>query len=216
MINVVCVLRQGGSVGYNADWVQKLHNGISRNLNIPHRFVCLSDCDVPCERIPLDTAGDGFWAKLQLFKPGNITGPTLYLDLDTVICQNIDGIIEAVQHEKFVMWHEVDRNIHSSAMLWWSGDYSFLWDLYLSQPLEHWKTLYGQIPLYGDQALISENVTHSLFTDMLPLDWFHIATTKDHKKKHLNFDNTKILHFREPKIKPSLLPYHPLVSKHWI
>jgi hypothetical protein len=216
IINVVCVLSQNKNGIYDSSWVKKLHNAISRNLTIPHRFICLSNCDVECERIFLDDTGDGFWTKLQLFKPGNIVGPTLYLDLDTVICQNIDEIIERVYNEKFVMWYEADVGVHSSAMLWWNGDFSFLWDLYMSQPLEHWKELYKNPPLYGDQALISENVDHSLFTDFLPSDWFRIATKKDHKIKIPNIEQIKILHFRSTGIKPNLFPTHPLISKHWI
>ena len=65
MINIVCVLRQGGKVGYDASWVEKLQNAVARNLTVPHKFICLSDCEVPCERIPLEITGDGFWAKLQ-------------------------------------------------------------------------------------------------------------------------------------------------------
>jgi hypothetical protein len=212
MINVVCVLREGGKVGYDATWVEKLKNSVARNLTLPHRFICLSDCDVSCERIPLDTNGDGFWAKLQLFKPKLFNGPVLYLDLDTVICDNIDEIINSVMTEKFVMWLEADKQIHSSAMMWWQGDYSFLWDLYLSKPLAHWKELYSTPPLYGDQALISENVDHTLFTDYVSTEWFHIVNKKDHL---LDLSKVKILHFRKVHTKPSTLPNHPLVKQHW-
>ena len=212
MINVVCVLREGGKVGYDATWVTKLKNSVDRNLTLPHRFICLSDCDVKCDRIPLDTDGDGFWAKLQLFKPNLFNGPVLYLDLDTVICSNINEIIKSVMNEKFVMWLEADKQIHSSAMMWWQGDYSYLWDLYLSQPLSYWKELYGTPPLYGDQALISENVDHTLFTEHISSEWFHIVNKKDHL---LDLSNVKILHFRKVHTKPSTLPNHPLVKQHW-
>lgn len=213
IINVVCVLRQGGKVGYDASWVRKLKDAVSRNLTLPHKFVCLSDCDVPCERIPLDTTGDGFWAKMQLFKPNIFSGPVFYIDLDTVICQNIDDIILKVSNEKFVMWYESDKGVHSSAMMWWNGDCSHLWDLYLSKSLDYWKTLYGAMPLYGDQALISENIDHKLFTELLPNEWFHIASKKDN---FLNLDNVKILHFRKVHTKPSTMPDHNLIKSHWV
>ena len=213
MINVVCVLRKGGKVGYDSTWVEKLQNAVSRNLTIPHRFVCLSDCDVSCERIPLDTNGDGFWAKMQLFKPGLFTGPVFYLDLDTVICGNIDEIVKSVMNENFVMWLETDKQIHSSAMMWWQGDYSHLWDLYLSKPLSYWKELYGIVPLYGDQALISENVNHTLFNNFVPAEWFHVVRKHDDR---LDLSNVKILHFRKPHTKPSVLGNHKLVKDHWV
>jgi alpha-N-acetylglucosamine transferase len=212
-INVVCVLRQGGKVGYDASWVRKLQDAVSRNLTLPHKFICLSDCEVSCERIPLDTEGDGFWAKMQLFKPVQFEGPVLYIDLDTVICSNIDDIILKVANENFVMWYESDREVHSSAMMWWNNDCSYLWDLYLSKSLDYWKSVYGAMPLYGDQALISENTDHKLFTELVPNDWFHIAGRKDDL---LDLSKVKILHFRKTHTKPSTLPNHPLVKKHWI
>ncbi len=70
MINIVCVLRFGGKVGYDASWVEKLKNSVARNLTLEHKFICLSDCDVPCERIALDMIDNGFWSKMQLFVLG--------------------------------------------------------------------------------------------------------------------------------------------------
>ena len=96
MITVACVLRQGGKVGYDASWVTKLRNSVARNLTLPYRFVCLSDCDVDCERIALEPGGQGFWSKLQLFRPGQFDTPVLYIDLDALICQNIDDIVTRV------------------------------------------------------------------------------------------------------------------------
>jgi len=213
MINVVCVLRKGGKVGYDASWVEKLKSAVARNLSLPHKFICLSDCEVPCERIILEPTGDGFWAKLQLFKPGLFDGPVFYLDLDTVICSNIDSVVSSLTRENFVMWLEKDKQIHSSAMMWWQGDHSYLWELYLSKPLSYWKELYSTVPLYGDQALISENTSHTLFTDLMPNSWFHIVSKRD---EHLDLSAVKILHFRKVHSKPSTMTHHSLVKKHWI
>ena len=213
MINVVCLLRQGGKVGYDASWVEKLQRGVQRNLTLPHRFVCLSDCDVPCERIELLPGDHGFWSKLQLFRPGILSGPTLFLDLDTVVCGDLDEVISRLQNQKFVMWIEADKNIHSSAFMYWEGDHSYLWDLYQSQCLSHWQSLYGSPPLYGDQAIISEHTDHTVLTDYCPADWFHIASRKD---AGLDLDTVKILMFRKVSQKPSTMGDHLLVQRHWI
>jgi hypothetical protein len=213
MINVVCVLREGGKVGYDASWVEKLQNSVARNLTIPHKFICLSDCEVNCERIPLDIVGEGFWSKMQLFKPNLFKGPVFYLDLDTVICGNIDEIIKSVMNEKFVMWLETDKQVHSSAMMWWQGDFSYLWDLYCSKSPEYWKSLYGAMPLYGDQALISENTEHTLFNSFTPKEWFHVVRKHDDR---LDLSKVKILHFRKAHTKPSVLTNHQLVKQHWV
>lgn len=87
-LTVLCVLKSGGS--YDAEWVRKLRDGVTRNLTKSLRFACLSDVEVPCERIPLTEGWPGWWSKIELFKPGTITGPTLYLDLDTVVTGSLD------------------------------------------------------------------------------------------------------------------------------
>lgn len=214
MLDVVCVLRSGGKVGYNAEWVIKLQNAVARNLSYNYRFTCLSDCEVPCNRIVLEKGDYGFWSKLQLFKPGAFTQATLYLDLDTVICQSLDPIIEKIKDQKFVMWYEADKNIHSSAFMYWQGDHSYLWHLFKSHPMNHWEQLYGSPPLYGDQALISENTQHSLLTDLCPAQWFHIANAK--KDCDLDLQQVKLLMFRKTSQKPSTMPMHALVKSYWI
>ena len=213
MLNVVCLLRQGGKVGYNSEWVDKLQRGVQQNLTIPHRFVCFSDCAVNCERIELQTGDYGFWSKMQMFKTGLLTGPTLYLDLDTVICSNIDEVINRIQHQRFVMWFEADKNIHSSAFMYWQGDHGELWDTFISKPMSHWESLYSTPPLYGDQAIISENVQHTVLTDHCPAEWFHIASHKDVGR---DLSEVKMLMFRKVAQKPSTMGYHPLVQAHWI
>jgi hypothetical protein len=215
MINVACVLRAGGKVNYDATWVAKLQRAVSRNLSIPHRFVCLSDCDVPCEKIPLLPGHRGYWNKLQLFRSDifNNNWPVLYLDLDTVICKSIDEIYQKIKKQKFVMWHEQDNGTHSSALMYWNGDYNYLWELYNSKTFEYWNDLYNAPPLYGDQALISENTKHQLLTDHCPSSWFHIAGSK---VKNKNIDDVKILFFRKAKFKPSTMLDNHLVQQHWI
>lgn len=212
LINIVCVLKNGGKVNYNFLWVEKLKNSIQRSLSIPYRFVCLSDVDVPCERIELDNADPGFWSKMQIFRPGLFNGPVLYIDLDTVICKNIDDIILKSMDKKFVMWIEKDKEIHSSALMFWNGDFSYLWDLYKSKPFDYWNNLYSSPPLYGDQAIISENTDHLVFLDYCPTEWFHIASKRDNS---LNLENVKILMFRKSSQKPSTMLDHQLVKNYW-
>ena len=212
MINVACVLRAGGKVGYDAAWVAKLQRAVERNLSHPHRFVCLSDCEVPCEHIALETVGKGFWSKVQLFKPGLFDGPVLYLDLDTVICSSIDSIVDCIKDQSFVMWYEADKLIHSSAFMWWQGDHSHLWQLYQTQDPSYWASLYSSPPLYGDQAFVSEHVEHTLLTDHCPNNWFHIASHRDTNMS----DDIKLLMFRKTSQKPSTMPDHPLVQAHWL
>jgi len=213
VINIVCLLRSGGKVGYDASWVEKLQRGIARNLTLDHQFICLSDCEVDCQRIPLEDGDWGYWSKLQLFKPNQFQGPVMYFDLDTVICQNIDDVVDRIKKRKFVMWYEADKGIHSSAFMYWQGDYSHLWDKFKSKPVDYWDSLYSSPPLYGDQALISENTKHYLLTDHCPTEWFHIASRRD---SDYDLSKVKILMFRKSAQKPSTMIDNELVKNHWI
>lgn len=221
MINIVCVLRQGGKVGYDASWVEKLQNSVSRNLSTPHRFICLSDVDVPCERIPMDMVNDpkapGWWAKLQLFKPGLFQGPVLYFDLDTVITGRLDELVNTVmsQHD-FLMEYDSNYNISSSAILYWNGDYSNIYHEYMKDPAyyEHRYSLANQGPerQVGDQAVIATLTPHRYINDVCPRQWFHVVGKQDHRA---DLSQVKVLMFRKAKQKPSTMLDHPLVQQHW-
>ncbi len=87
MLTVACVLKSGGI--YDATWVERLRDGVARHLHTPYRFVCLSDVDVPCDRIPLEHNWPGWWSKIELFK---LRGPVLFFDLDTVIVGDLSDI----------------------------------------------------------------------------------------------------------------------------
>lgn len=89
MITFLTVLKSGGI--YDAEWVRKLRDAIARNAG-EHRFACLSDVDVPCERIPHKHDWPGWWPKMELFRPGVVTGPTLFLDLDTIITGSLEWV----------------------------------------------------------------------------------------------------------------------------
>jgi len=209
MINVVCVLRNGGKVGYDATWVEKLKNSIARNLTLEHKFICLSDVDVPCERIPLIGQGSGFWAKLELFRPKLFDGPVLYIDLDTVICANLDDVVNRIKDQQFVMLKETDKNVVSSAVMWWQGDHSYLWDQYLEISSETIKEKYSKMPRYGDQAFIEDYTNHTLLQDYIPTEWVGFSSQQEVPA------DIKILIFRKVSQKPSTMLDHPLVQQHW-
>ena len=114
-LTVICVLRS--SPEYDASWVEKLKNGVERNMTVPHVFKCLSDVEVPCERIPMVEDWPGWWSKIELFRPGVITGKTLYLDLDTVILSNIDHLTN-FKHDFAMMRNLNAPYMPGSAVMW--------------------------------------------------------------------------------------------------
>lgn len=155
MFSVICVLRSGGS--YDASWVEKLKNSCERNLP-KHVFNCLSDVSVPCNRIPLQHDWPGWWSKIEIFRPNVIDGPTLYLDLDTVIVGKI-GILPSIPD--FAMLQSFWRqDAVGSGVMWFSGDNipHKVYEKFAKQPkayiAHHERNADGTY--VGDQAFISD------------------------------------------------------------
>lgn len=119
-LTVACVLKSGGI--YDATWVARLKASVAKYLPIEHRFVCLSDVDVPCERIPLEHDWPGWWSKIELFK---LPGPVLYFDLDTAIVSDLSSIAKAAQNSqesRLLLLRDFYRpNGYGSGVMAWSA-----------------------------------------------------------------------------------------------
>jgi len=117
-LRVICV-RWGDKFGDN--YVNALRAGVERNLTIPHTFECAH----------MELGLPGFWNKLGLFRPGFITGPTLYLDLDVVVMGNLDWALEAAKAAPISMpWvhGKYDTYTPHAAVMTFSGaDVSKAW-----------------------------------------------------------------------------------------
>src|SRR4029079_6492258 len=84
-VTVVCVLWMGEFQDrhYSPAWVTRLRDMVAACLPLSHRFICLSNVDIPgVETQPLRTGWPGWWAKLEMFDPSRDFGDRiLYLDL---------------------------------------------------------------------------------------------------------------------------------------
>lgn len=166
MLTVACVLKSGGI--YDATWVARLRDGVARHLPIEHRFVCLSDVDVPCERIPLVHGWPGWWSKIELFK---LPGPVLFFDLDTAIVGDLSEIAQTAQRSSFAMLRDFYRlgdGVGSGVMAWDDDDLvSKLYRDFAREP----SVLQGRYAAGGDQAFIEVHFDERLVTrwqDVLP------------------------------------------------
>lgn len=97
-LTVACVLWMGEFEGrrYSPAWVHRLRDQVAAWLPVPHRFVCLSNVEVPgVETLPLTTGWPGWWAKVEVYKPALDLGDrVLYLDLDVFITGDLAPIAE--------------------------------------------------------------------------------------------------------------------------
>ncbi|MCP1832830.1 hypothetical protein [Bradyrhizobium sp. USDA 4545] len=151
MLTVACVLKSGGI--YDATWVARLRDGVTRHLAQPHRFVCLSDVEVPCERIPLEHDWPGWWSKLELFK---LRGPVLFFDLDTAIVGDLTDVARVADHHATVVlqdFYRLGAGIGSGVMSWNDLDLCRgLYDRFAADPVGWMKRIGGR----GDQGFLED------------------------------------------------------------
>lgn len=195
-VDIVCVWRE--SPVYTKQYVEKLERAVARHFTKPYKF-----------HIVGDDVGPGWWAKMALFMPGRFTGNTIYLDLDTVIADNIDFLAES-EHD-FTMLMEQPGYIPNSSVMAWRGDYSKIWNAYIADP-EGVQRRYREMPNLGDQAFIFDTLgEHNV--------GFWPAGKVVHFRKEIlggarTYDGEPLIYFTWlPKPHETS---HPLVVKHWI
>jgi hypothetical protein len=142
---VACVLRSGGD--YGPDDVRRLRDGVEAHLP-GARFVCLSDVDVPCERIPLRHDWPGWWSKLELCAPW-VHGDAVYLDLDTIITGDLSDLASL---NRLAIMRDVLRpdGLQSSCMFLPEADRAPVWKAFTARPESLMQAFSGG----GDQAFL--------------------------------------------------------------
>jgi len=152
-MEIMCVLKSGGC--YTPEYVDKLFNSISRNTTTEFSFTCLTDVQWSSTYIciPLLHDWEGWWSKIEAFNYTNV----LYIDLDTVIVDNIDKLLSLPSllngNEIFMMKAaNPNRSFTTSIMAWndmryvydnflYPEDLSYQWDqYYVLSMLEYNKT----------------------------------------------------------------------------
>ncbi|MGN7726564.1 hypothetical protein ACTJIL_12225 [Luteimonas sp. 22616] len=114
-VNIIC-MKWG--VMYGPEYVNRLHAGVRRHLQRPHRFVCFTDTgeglDPGIEVMPLPPLGlpeghnDRRWQKLAVFGHtlGDLQGSTLFLDLDLVVVDSLEPFFD--RPGKFLIIRDAD------------------------------------------------------------------------------------------------------------
>lgn len=194
MLTVATVLKSGGI--YTPEWVAKLKAGVEKHLTLPHRFVCLSDVEVPCERIPLEHNWPGWWSKLELFR---LDGPVLYFDLDTAIVGDLSEIAEQAEKWTFTLLRDFYRlgDALGSGMMSWNVDLRRLYDEFALDP-NGWQKRIGSA---GDQGFIEQNVNLKGVSRWQDVCGNQVASFKVHcREKQVVPKGTRVVCFHgEPK-----------------
>lgn len=178
MLTVACVYWKGEFRGreksYSEEWVIKLRNMVQRNLNIEHRFVCLSNVEIAgIETIPLKHDWPGWWSKIELFRSGLFEDRVVYLDLDTMVIRNMDRMVVWPQSFAVIGTGTGQRSFNkdnkelvvrynTSVMIFNSGFGDILYNEFAECP-DYWMDRFR-----GDQDYIAHIFRH---LEILPAVW---------------------------------------------
>ena len=187
MPTVACVLRSGGD--FDAEYVRRLRAAVQLHLDVPHRFVCLSDVEVPCLRVPLEHDWPGWWAKMEVFNLPSTFGDVLYFDLDTMIVGDL-GDIAGV--DRFVALSDFNRpnRLGSGVMYVPPLTRARIWERWIEGP-QFYMRMYR-----GDQEFIETSVDEPIafFQHLLPNQ---ITSYKlDVRTKGISY-NTRVVCFHD-------------------
>lgn len=218
MLNVLC-LKYGTK--YPVEYVNKLYNMVQRHLTVPHRFICFTDDstglnpDIETISLPSNSSIKGWWWKTYLFKADHFPqgDVNLFFDLDIVIVNSIDKLVE--EQGNFLGFEDPGKiysrtsKLNSSVMKWSAGQFSDIWDTYVSNQ----QLAYG---LHGDQDWIWK--LHSKQIKFYPESW--IKSYKWQVRTHSELQRfgsiQKFKDIRTPEIHPetSVLVFHGTPNPH--
>jgi hypothetical protein len=137
-LKVACVLK--ASKEYGVDYVENLRDGIAKHLP-GSSFVCLSDIDVPCERIALKHDWPGWWSKMELLAPW-IEGDLLYFDLDTIIVGDLSSVASVKWLTLLSDFYSPNR-LASGVMFLPERERNAAWEIWRKEPEAHMRAAGG-------------------------------------------------------------------------
>lgn len=182
MLTVACVYKPGR--GFTQEYVARLAHTVSVHCKAPYEFVCLTT-----ERLRIDGVRNerilcerpGFWNKLELFRRGLFAGPVVYVDLDTLILNDVTDIF-TYPHGFTTGSNWLRPGRMASGMLAWDGtqDLHYLFEGYRPQHVREYAASWA---CFGDQGYIEKHLKResARFDDLFP---GRLVSYKYHVRKH--------------------------------
>jgi hypothetical protein len=181
-LDCACVIH--GNV-YDWRYVDVLYSMLKRNITQDIRMHVYTEESrtVPAHMIKhvltewpgIQGAKKSWWYKMQLFNPEHHAGPLLYLDLDTVIVNNLDWITQlSLGHfwairDFQTLWKPKFQGINSSVMYWHTEKFARVWIEFAQQDISKTCAKY-----HGDQDYLNAVVKATqrrFFPEKSALSW---------------------------------------------
>lgn len=167
---------------YTPEYVRRLSVMVSRTVDRPYRFVCLTDqpkalpSEVEAIQVRAFLDCSEFWTKLELFNPNRgFTGRMLYLDLDVLLVSSLASILDypaPMAMPAGPYWNDPQAKGHDghgrriydkfngSAIVWNGGEQTHLFSAWT---VDETKRLQTDQDWYAEQCPEAER---------MPLEWF--------------------------------------------
>jgi len=155
LIALVC--RSGG------EYMPEHANWLLRQIPARHTAFVMTDHPARLFRapvLPLQTDLPGWWAKIELFRPGLPDTPILYIDLDTVI-RDIPDDIFVEDNSLMLQDFYRPKESESGMMLIQPRHRRAVWEAF-------WQNPDAARRMRGDGAFISQHLPHERFQDRFP------------------------------------------------
>lgn len=162
-VDCACVIH--GDV-YAWKYVDTLYSMLKRNLSRDIRMHVYTEHDreVPANMIKhvltewpgIKGSKKSWWYKMQLFNPAHYSGQLLYLDLDTVVVNNLDWMTRLSRTHLWTirdfktLWRPTFQGINSSVMYWHTQKFADIWKKFNEQNIPKVCSKY-----HGDQDYLS-------------------------------------------------------------
>jgi hypothetical protein len=209
-VTVACVLRHQAGCDYDVSYVAKLQAMVARHLHAPHRFVCYSNIDVPCERLPLQTNWPGWWAKMEVFNP-EVPGRIFFMDLDTVLTGDITEMARRVDMVMGRCFHGTRTPYASGFMMLPETQRAEVWQRFRVDP-HRWMS---EFKSGGDQAFITKAITHAAtWQEEFPGYLYSYKYECRDKYGDTLPPNTRVVYFHGYP-RPAEMPDDHWVKQHW-
>lgn len=162
MLTVLTVWKSGGA--FDKEYVLNLRRGVKQNLDMEHRFICLTDTvkrrrkdknnEIQWE--PLKYDFPKWYSKAEIFRPDlEKFGPFLFIDLSSVIVGDLTDL--ATYEGEVCVTRDFWYDGPSQSVLYFEpGSLRHVWDRFISQP-EYWIAEGDKMepPNFRDQILMS-------------------------------------------------------------
>jgi hypothetical protein len=156
MTNVVLIYKKGGD--FRISDVVLLATNLAKRSDV--HVYCFTDAIIQSYElidltlIPLPTAWDGWWSKLNLFSPEleNLR-PFLFMDLDTAVVGSIDSLVVEIDQTKLITLEDFYRKgVLASGVMWIPKDsekVKKVWENWIVNPKANISRFKGDMQFIG-------------------------------------------------------------------